>query len=135
MPRITEARRALLLSTTRQIQTRSQLIETQRRQIELVRQLEKHPDQKRINLLKELQEARVRLGAVQAKLQAIGGSRRSYFNGATGKRASRPGSRSDRKDLRGERSFAGDGDTELQPGDVVEVAMTPAETTAVQNAR
>ena len=135
VPRITEARRALLLSTTRQIQTRSQLIETQRRQIELVRQLEKHPDQKRINLLKELQEARVRLGAVQAKLQAIGEQLPIIFQWSNGQKGKSPRFTVHRKDLRGERSFAGDGDTELQPGDVVEVAMTPAETTAVQNAR
>jgi len=133
MPRLTESRRALLLSTTRQVQTRSQLIEAQRRRGELMRQLEKLPDQHRLGLLKELQEARVRLGGIQTKLQTIGEQLPNTMKHMT----AGPGDKAPRftvfrKNLHGERTFAGDGDTELQPGDVVEVVLMPAETTAAQ---
>lgn len=135
MPRITEARRALLLSTTRQVQTRSQLLEAQRRQIELVRQLEKHPDQNRMNLLKEQQEARIRLSSAQAKLQSLGEQLPLAAQWGGGHRSKSPRFTVYRKEASGERSFAGEGETELQPGDVVEVVLVPAETTAAQNGR
>jgi polysaccharide biosynthesis/export protein len=129
MPRITEARRAVLLSTTRQVQTRSQLIQAMRDRTDLTRKLEKLPDELRIGLLKELQEARVRLTTAQEKLQIIG-EKLPY--------AIKPVAATDmektpritvfRNDLRGERTFTGNGDTELQPGDVVAVVLVPSET-------
>jgi polysaccharide biosynthesis/export protein len=130
MPRITEARRAVLLSTTRQVQTRSQLIQAMRDRTDLTRKLEKLPDEVRIGLLKELQEARVRLTTAQEKLQIIG-EKLPY--------AIKPVAATDiektpritvfRNDLRGgERTFTGNGDTELQPGDVVAVVLVPSET-------
>lgn len=135
MPRITEARRALLLSTTRQVQTRSQLLEAQRRQIELDRQLEKHPDQHRMTLLKEQQEARIRLSAAQAKLQSLGEQLPLAAQWGGGHLSKSPRFTVYRREASGERSFAGQGETELQPGDVVEVVLMPAETTAAQNTR
>ncbi len=130
MPRITEARRAVLLSTTRQVQTRSQLIQAMRDRTDLTRKLEKLPDELQIGLLKELQEARVRLTTAQEKLQIIG-EKLPY--------AIKPVAATDiektpritvfRNDLRGgERTFTGNGDTELQPGDVVAVVLVPSET-------
>lgn len=136
MPRMTESRRALLLSTTRQVQTRTELIEVERRRAELSRQLEKLPDQYRLGLLKELQEARTRIGIINAKLQTM--SEQLPLVG----RQSPPGAAGQaarftvyRQDMRGERSFTGDGDTELQPGDVVEVTLQPAAHESAQNAR
>src|SRR5262249_36854991 len=72
MPRITDARRALLLSATRKLQTISQLMLTKRQRDDFSRQLERLDDQRRIKLLQELQEAGVRLNQIKAKLQAVG---------------------------------------------------------------
>jgi polysaccharide export outer membrane protein len=72
MPRVTEARRAVLLSSTRQLQTNAQLMQVTRQRNELSRQLEKLDSERTINLLRELQEAGVRLGEIRAKLQSIG---------------------------------------------------------------
>lgn len=128
-PRLTEARRALLLSTTRQVQTRSQLIQTMRERDALKRQLEKLPDELRISLLKEWQEARTRLEVVRAKLKAIEEKLPYTMNPlGTGRSNKQPRITVFRNDLRAERSFIGTGDTELHPGDVVQVVLLPAET-------
>ena len=128
MPRLTEARRAVLLSTTREVQTRSQLIQAMRERAELARKREKLPDELRIGLLKDLQEARVRLSTTQAKLQIIG-EKLPYAMKPLAARDSdkKPRITVFRNDVRGERSITGNGDTELQPGDVVEVVQLPSE--------
>jgi polysaccharide export outer membrane protein len=72
MPRVTEARRAVLLSSTRQLQTSAQLMQVTRQRNELSRQLEKLDSDRTINLLRELQEAGVALSGLRAKLQSIG---------------------------------------------------------------
>ena len=129
MPRLTEARRALLLSTTREVQTRSQLIQAMRERAELTRKLEKLPDELRIGLLKELQEARVRLSTTQEKLQIMG-EKLPYAMKPLAARDNdkQPRITVFRNEPRGERTFTGNGDTELQPGDVVEVVLVPSET-------
>jgi len=128
MPRVTEARRTLLLWTTRQVQTRSQLIQAMTGRNEIERKLEKLSDELRIGLLKELQEARLRLGGIEAKLQTIG-KMLPYTTTrlAAGRSDKMPKITVYRNNVHGERSFAGNGDTELQPGDVVEVVLLPAE--------
>ena len=129
MPRLTEARRAVLLSTTREVQTRSQLIQAKRERTDLTRKLEKLPDELRMGLLKELQEARVRLNTAQAKLQIIG-EKLPYAMKPLAARDSDTTPRITvfRDDLRSERTLTGYGDTKLQPGDVVEVVLLPSET-------
>jgi polysaccharide export outer membrane protein len=124
MPRVTEARRALLLSSTRQLQTNAQLMQVTRQRGELARQLEKLDDQRAIALLKELQDAGERLSGIRAKLQSIGEQLQLTS------RTQSPGeSRRKleitvfRKGETGGMRFAADSDTELQPGDVVEVAL------------
>ncbi len=71
-PRVTDTRRAVLLSSTRKLQTVVQLMQLMRQQGELERQLERLDDQRRIDLLGELQEAEVKLSEIRAKLQGIG---------------------------------------------------------------
>src|SRR6266850_1446734 len=71
-PRVTDARRAVLLSSTRKLQTAAQLMQVKKQQDEIARQLERLDDQRRIKLLQELQDARTRLGQVRAKLQSTG---------------------------------------------------------------
>lgn len=129
MPRITEARRAVLLSTTRQVETRSQLIDAIREKSELSRQLEKLPDELHIGLIKELQEARARLSTTQSKLQTIGEILPyAATSPDTRESAKVPKITVFRNDFNGERSLDASGDMELRPGDVVDVKLLPAET-------
>jgi polysaccharide export outer membrane protein len=124
MPRVTEARRALLLSSTRQLQTNAQLMHVTRQRGELARQLEKLDDQRRITLLKDLQDAGGRLSGIRAKLQAIGELIQYTSRPQTaGESRKKPEITVFRKGENGGTRFAADGDTELQPGDVVEVAL------------
>ena len=57
-PRVTDARRAVLLSSTRKLQTSAQLLQVKKQQDEFARKLEKLDDQRRLDLLRELQDTR-----------------------------------------------------------------------------
>jgi polysaccharide biosynthesis/export protein len=128
MPRITDARRALLWSSTRKLQTISQLLFTKRQRIEFSRQLEKLDDERRISLLRELQDAEVRLAQIRARLQGVGEKvqytalvRSQLIRGA----GSKPQITIIRKEENGRQGFIAEEDVELQPGDVIEVALRP----------
>jgi polysaccharide export outer membrane protein len=70
--RVTDARRALLLSSTRTLQTSAQLMFTRRQRDELSRQIEKLDGQRRADLLRELQDANLALNKIRFKLQSTG---------------------------------------------------------------
>jgi polysaccharide export outer membrane protein len=123
MGRVTEARRALLLSSTRKLQTHALQMQVRRQLSELARQLEKMDDQRRMTLLKELQEANTSLHATRAKLQGIA-EKLEFLGGpqATSPDGRRPEFRVYRKSESGEARFVAGPDSELEPGDVIEVA-------------
>jgi polysaccharide export outer membrane protein len=56
-PRVTDARRAVLLSSTRTLQTAAQLMQLNRQQDETVRRLEQLDDERRIKFPGELQDS------------------------------------------------------------------------------
>ena len=56
-PRITDARRALLLSSTRALQVNAELLELKRQKAESARAVQRFEDEQRVSLLKELQDA------------------------------------------------------------------------------
>src|SRR6185436_20970123 len=70
-PRVAEVRRAVLYSSTRQLQTTNQLMLVQKTRAELARELEKIDDQRRLRLLAELQDASVKLAGERAKLRGV----------------------------------------------------------------
>jgi polysaccharide export outer membrane protein len=125
-PRVTDARRAVLLSSTRKLQTVAQLMQSKSQQGDLERQLERLDDQRRIDLLGELQEAEVRLGEVRAKLQAIGD--KLQYTALLKSRLMRGNGYKLEIGIIGnnetghERVVANE-DWQLQPGDVVEVSL------------
>jgi polysaccharide export outer membrane protein len=128
MPRITDSRRALLLSSTRALQTIAQIMTTRKHRDDFSRQLERLDDQRSINLRQELQDAGVKLNQIRAKLQALGEKiqytalvRSQLIRGAGGK----PQITIVRKGGTGRERFSAEEDSELQPGDVVEVALRP----------
>lgn len=124
MPRVTEARRALLLSSTRQLQTNAQLMQVTRQRGELSRQLEKLDDQRTMSLLRELQDAGVKIGGIRAKLKGIGELLQYTARTQTAGESRRKLEITlFRKGENGGIRIVANGETELQPGDVVEVAL------------
>ena len=125
--RVAEFRRAVLYSSTRQLQTTNQLMTVQKARSDLARELEKIDDQRRIRLLAELQDATVRLAGERARLRAAEeklqlAGLRPPRNSDSANKAEITVFRSGRSDK--ERQIV-EADSELQPGDVVEVALRP----------
>lgn len=125
-PRVTDARRAVLLSSTRRLQTQAQLMLVKKDQDEVKRKLEKLDDQRRIDSLRELQDASVKLNETRAKLQSVGEKLqytamvRSQLVQGTG---NKPEIAIIRKGQKGDERIIADEGAELQPGDTVEVTL------------
>jgi polysaccharide export outer membrane protein len=135
-PRVTENRRALLLSSTRSLQTSVEMMRLQRQGHDLRRQVERGASQRTINLLKEQKDSNVRLAdlrvkmlALSQKLQPVGGT------GALPVGTNNPyhpevavvrklGQRWDR--------IPASVDFDVEPGDVIEVALRPSATAAAK---
>ena len=124
--RMAEARRVTLFSATQALQTMALLAQAERERENLNRSLEKVDDDRRMQMLGELQDAEVRLEGFRTRLQAVGDKlmysgmvRSQLVRGA----ASTPNIKIHR-DIEGDRqTLVADADTELMPGDVIEVAI------------
>ena len=126
-PRVTEARRDLLWTSTRELETTARLTQVIRQRNELSRRLERLDDERKINLLQELKDVSVRLKAQQAKLQSIEEKfQHTGWPQAAQHNSSAPKITVFRKGENGEIRLVADNVTVLQPGDVVEVVL-PAE--------
>lgn len=124
--RVTNARRAVLLSSTRKLQTSAQLLQVKNQQDEVTRRLGKLDDQRRLDLLRELQDTSVKLNQIRERLQSVSEKlqytamvRSQLVRGA----ASKPDIAIIRKGEKGPEQINADEDTELQPGDAVEVTL------------
>jgi len=126
-PRVAEVRRAVLYSSTRQLQTTNQLMLVQKTRAELARELEKIDDQRRLRLLAELQDASVKLAGERAKLRGV--EEKLQLAGLRPPRTSDSTSKADiavfRTGMSGKERLTLEADSELQPGDVIEVALRP----------
>jgi polysaccharide export outer membrane protein len=130
VPRLTDARRALLLSSTRKLQTTAQLMLQRRQRQDTARQLERLDDQRKVTLLNELQDAGVKINQIRARLQGVAEKiqytalvRSQLVRGSGGK----PEIAVVRSGRTGRERFIAEEDTELQPGDVLEVALRVGE--------
>jgi polysaccharide export outer membrane protein len=125
-PRVTDARRAVLLSSSRALQTTVQLIQLKRQQGEIARQLEQVDDMRRVELLRELQDSQVRLAEIRAKLQGVG-DKLEYTSGLKPRLAdgnsTTPRIAVIRETGDARQRLDATEDTELQPGDVVEISL------------
>lgn len=125
-PRVTDARRAVLLSSTRKLQTSAQLLQVKKQQDEFVRKLAKLDDQRRLDLLRELQETSVRLNQTREKLQSVG-EKLQYTTMVRSQLVQGAGNHVEiaviRKGDKGQERLIASEDTELQPGDAVEVSL------------
>lgn len=125
-PRVTDARRAVLLSSTRKLQTSAQLLQVKKQQDEFVRKLAKLDDQRRLDLLRELQDTSVRLNQIREKLQSVG-EKLQYTTMVRSQLVRGAGTNAEiaivRKGDKGLERIIASEDTELQPGDAVEVSL------------
>jgi polysaccharide export outer membrane protein len=125
-PRVTDARRAVLLSSTRKLQTSAQLMQVKKQQDELTRRLEKLDDQRRLDLLRELQDTSVKLNQIREKLQSVG-EKLQYTAMVRSQLVRGAGNKAEiaifRKGEKGQERIVASEDTELQPGDAVEVTL------------
>ena len=124
--RVSEARRAVLLSSTRQLQTTVNMMEIQRGRQDLARSLDGTINLRRIELLKNIREtserlaeAELRLRAASEKLRPGGTISPSQMLGT----AAQPAITIMRKLDQDWRRRPADQHTELLPGDVIEVLL------------
>lgn len=129
MIRVSDARRAMLLSSTRKLQTTAQLMQTRRLRDDFSRQIERLDGQRRSDLLKELQDATLALSKIRFKLQSTG-EKLQYTTFAKSQLAhgfgAKPAITIVRNGASGSENLLANEDFELQPGDVVEVALRVA---------
>jgi polysaccharide export outer membrane protein len=125
-PRVTDARRAVLLSSTRKLQTSALLLQVRKQQDDLARRLVRLDDQRKLELLRELQDNSVRLNQLRERLQSVG-EKIQYTAMVRSQLVRGAGSKPDiaiiRKGERGPERIIASEDSELQPGDAVEVTL------------
>lgn len=123
--RVTEARRALLLSSTRALQATATMLQFRKQEGEIADAMRRLDSERRIALAKELQDARSSMTTLRAKLASVE-SRLEYARRTRAQPDAGKESGSEIRVVRG----GGDGqslfqavggDFELAPGDVVEV--------------
>ena len=124
--RVTDARRALLLSSTRKLQTSSQLMQLQKQSADVSRQLQRLDDQRKIDLLADLQEGSVRLSEIRSKLRSI--DEKLQYTGTVRSQLARGGGAKPeivvvRRTDDGRDRIVANEDFDLLPGDVVEVSL------------
>jgi polysaccharide export outer membrane protein len=127
-PRVTESRRALLLSSTRRLQTTVELMRLQRQREDSARQIERVASQRTVNLLRELKDShvhmadlRIRMQALGQKLQPVGGNTAL----SVGTSDLRPQVVVVRKAGQQWERIAASEDFDVEPGDVIEIALRP----------
>jgi polysaccharide export outer membrane protein len=124
--RVTDARRAMLLSSTRKLQTTAQLMQIRRQRDDLSRQIERLDSQRRSELLRELQDATVMLSKTRFKLQSTG-EKLQYTTLAKSQLTrgfgAPPAITIVRRGPKSTDNLTANEDFELEPGDVVEVAL------------
>jgi polysaccharide biosynthesis/export protein len=131
--RVTDARRAMLLSSTRLLQTEEQIVQITREKEGYLRGLEKLNDKGRMEILSQIQDSEVRLATINAKISSTAdklvyaGTMRSQLS--LGKTAG-PTVSIIRRSNETPKKIDGTEDTLLEPGDVVEISIIPKATTA-----
>lgn len=124
--RVSDARRAMLLSSTRKLQTTAQLMQTKRQRDDFLRQIERLDGQRKSDTLREMQEAIVALSKIRFKLQSTG-EKLQYTALAKSQLARGLGNKPSitilRNGTNGIDHLPANEESEVQPGDVVEVAL------------
>ncbi|WP_376703605.1 polysaccharide biosynthesis/export family protein [Mesorhizobium sp. ISC25] len=128
--RLADVRRALVLSSSRALETSVELMRARRQQDDFARQHERNDNQRRISLLTELKDTNVRLADVSARLRAA--SQKLQPTGAAALPLPVAGERIQaevtivRKVDEEWRKQPAQEDTEVMPGDTIEVRFSSA---------
>ena len=133
LPGLADARRTVLLSSTRALQTTALLDSVEREQQDLSRRLDRTGDTRRIKLLDDLQDATTALAATRAKLQAV--SDKLRYTGMVKSQLVRGDDSRPKvtivRNVEGKRTeITASVDAELQPDDTVEIALQIADAAA-----
>jgi polysaccharide export outer membrane protein len=124
--RLSDTRRLTLFSATRVLQTTVSLNQAQLQRAELARELGRAADERKKALLSKLQDANVRRATISARLQSVG-DKLLYAGVVRSQLARGSGGEPDIKIFRAEnantRDVVAEEQTELMPGDVVEVTL------------
>jgi polysaccharide export outer membrane protein len=127
-PRVSESRRALLLSSTRRLQTTVELMRIQRQREDSARQIDRVASQRTITLLRELRDSSVHVAELRIKMRALG-QKLQPVNGSAaipaGTSNLQPQVTIVRKSDQKWEKIAASEDSDLQPGDIVEIALRP----------
>jgi len=126
--RVVDARRAMLLSSTRVLQTEEEIIQITREREGYIRRIEKLKDEGRSEILKQIEDSQLKLAAVNARIAAtadkmvytstmrselplskLGGPSVTIIRGDRGNRSKIEASE----------------DSVLEPGDVIEISVVP----------
>ena len=124
MSRLSEARRLYLFSATQALQTSVQLSEATRKRDEAKRELARLLENRRMELLKELKEAGAAVANVRSRLEAVG--QKIEYTGIIRSQLVRGASRPEIRITRAQSNATveqADENTELMPGDTVEIAL------------
>jgi polysaccharide export outer membrane protein len=124
--RLSDTRRILLLSASRATEVEARTEQVRQRRAEEERKLERLIDQRRIDMLKELQETRTRLADTEAK--RLSASEKMLYIGGLQSQMARgvvavPDITLFRRTQGGSTRLSASDDTELLPGDVLEIAL------------
>jgi polysaccharide export outer membrane protein len=125
--RLAEDQRAAVLQKSRELEIGARLADAERQENDFARKVESIDDDRRMKLLRELQDAVVELERVRSQLQGIG--EKLLYIGAI-KSQLRRGGRSDPdiiiyRNIDGEQKrLVSDEGSEVQPGDVIDVMFS-----------
>jgi polysaccharide export outer membrane protein len=124
--RMADARKALLLSSTRKLQAQSQLLSLKEAGLQLAERLEQLTSKRKNDLLKDLADRNVHLSQIRAKLRSI--EQKLQYTGVVrsqlmGGKGVEPELVVVRKRGEGRQLIHVDEDFQIKPGDVVEVTL------------
>ena len=129
--RVTDARQVMMAASTRQLELNSQLLQLRRLQDDNKRALERYDDQRKIAVLQEFEDSGIKVRALQAKHQSVN-QKMLYVSRAapSGAPENNSTARIDiiRKGSKSRERIAANEDSELWPGDVVDVVAPTAAT-------
>jgi polysaccharide export outer membrane protein len=127
-PRVTESRRALLLSSTRRLQTTVELMRLQRQREDSARQIDRVASLRTVTLLHELRDSNVHMTDLRIKMRSLGQKLQPVSGSAAlpaGTGDLRPQVTVIRKSGPQWEKITASEDFDLEPGDVIEIALRP----------